>query len=153
MIIISAMTHDRVIGAGEGMPWSVPAEYRHFLDTVRGNTVIMGRRSFEIFGPDLGESRVVMVSRSASSVEGAEVAGSIEGALEIARRHGAEIYSAGGASIYRQTIPLADTMLLSVIDGSYEGDTHFPAFDEGAWRLERREPREGYALTVYRRVV
>ena len=151
MIIISAMTRDRVIGAGAGMPWSVPAEYRHFLDTVRGQTVIMGRRSFEIFGADLGDSHMVVVSRSTDAVAGAEVAGGIEEALERAQHHGTEIYSAGGASIYRQTIPLADTMVLSYIDGDYRGDTYFPDFDERLWPVAQRERREGYELVIYRR--
>ena len=114
-------------------------------------TMIMGRRSFEIFGADLGESHVVVVSRSADAVAGAEVAGGIEEALERAQHHGTEIYSAGGASIYRQTIPLADTMVLSYIDGEFEGDTTFPDFDEQMWPVERRERREGYELVIYRR--
>ena len=53
MIIISAMGRNRVIGNGDGMPWHVPEEYQHFLDTTRDQTIIIGRRSFEIFGPTL----------------------------------------------------------------------------------------------------
>ena len=151
MIIISAMTRDRVIGSGDGMPWSVPEEYAQFLDLVRGQTVIMGRRSFEIFGPDLAESNVVVVSRSAGSVPGAEVVAGIDEAVRHAESYGTEVFSAGGASIYRQTLPLADAMYLSTIKGDFEGDAYFPEFDEAAWRVERREDHPRFEFVVYRR--
>lgn len=151
MIIISAMSRDRVIGSGDGMPWSVPEEYAHFLATVRGATVIMGRRSFEIFGNDLAESHVIVVSRSRHDLPGAVVVPGIEEAVREAERSGGEVFSAGGASIYRQTVPLADAMYLSYIEGAYEGDAHFPAFDEAEWTVERREDRPGFEFVVYRR--
>ena len=53
LIVISAMSRERVIGQGEGMPWDVPAEFDQFLGFIRDQTVIMGRRSWEIFGADL----------------------------------------------------------------------------------------------------
>ncbi len=151
MIIISAMTRERVIGAGEGMPWSVPEEYAQFLNFVRGQTVIMGRRSFDIFGKDLGDSHAVVVSRSAASVPGAEVAAGIDEAVRKAECYGTEIFSAGGASIYRQTLPLADAMYLSTIKGTFVGDTFFPEFEEQAWEVERREDHPRFEFVVFRR--
>jgi CRP-like cAMP-binding protein len=68
MIIILAMSRNRVIGSGKGMPWSVPDEYRQFLDFVRGQSVIMGRRSFEIFGSDLGETSNFVISRTTKEI-------------------------------------------------------------------------------------
>ena len=43
MIVISAMSQDRIIGKGDGLPWRVPEEYNQFLDIIRGQTVILGR--------------------------------------------------------------------------------------------------------------
>ena len=71
-IIIAALGENRVIGKGDGLPWSIPGEYRHFLDTVRGATMIMGRRSYSIFGPDLSTAHNLVLSRDASwKLEGA----------------------------------------------------------------------------------
>ena len=64
LILISAMTRDRVIGRDRALPWSIPEEYEHFLSHVRGNTVLMGRTSYEIFGPDLQDTRMIVVSRA-----------------------------------------------------------------------------------------
>ena len=156
MIIISAMSKDRVIGSGEGMPWSVPAEYEQFLEFIRGQTVIIGRRSHEIFGPDLTSAHNIVVSRSVnarSSVESdhAIVCSSVEEAIETGEAIGKSVFSAGGASIYAQTVPLADTMYLSYIRGDFEGDAYFPAFDQSEWNVGERTDHGEFEFVVYRR--
>ena len=94
MTIILAMSRNRVIGSGKGMPWSVPDEYRQCLDFVRGQSVIMGRRSFEIFGSHLGETSNFVISRTTKEIRGATVYGSLEQALEKAKETGKTIFSA-----------------------------------------------------------
>src|SRR5829696_3455294 len=111
------MSTDRVIGRGDGMPWDVPEEYAQFLRFVRGQTIIIGRRSYEIFGDGLTSAHTVVVSRSARGLPGVVVAPSVEEAVGAAESFGKTVFSAGGASIYAQTIPLADTMYLSYIKG------------------------------------
>jgi dihydrofolate reductase len=150
--LISAMTRDRVIGAGAGMPWDVPEEYAQFLRLIEGHTVIMGRRSWEIFGADLTSAHNLVVSRSATSLPGATVVAGVAEALEVARVLGRNVFSAGGAQIYAQTLPLADALYLSFIKGDYTGDAHFPAFDESDWRVERREDHPRFEFVVYRRI-
>ena len=102
MIIISAMSKDRVIGSGEGMPWNIPKEYQHFLSLVEGQTVIMGSRSYEIFGPDLTSAHNIVISRSGVDQEGVIVCGSVEAAVGRASSFGKTIFCAGGGSIYAQ---------------------------------------------------
>ncbi len=151
MILIAAMSEDRVIGSGDGMPWSVPEEYAQFLRFVDGQAVIMGRKSFEIFGPDLTTTHNVVVSRSAQSVPGATVAAGLEQAVAVAESFGKTVFSAGGASIYRQTLPLAEAMYLSTIKGSFTGDAYFPEFSPAEWRVEREEDHPRFRFVVYRR--
>ena len=151
MIIIGAMTVDRVIGRGDGMPWEVPEEYAHFLQLVDGQTIIIGRRSYEIFGPTLTKAHTVVVSRSARELPGAVVVASVEEALRTAASFGRTVFSAGGASVYAQTLPLADTMYLSYIKGHFDGDAYFPEFDEREWAVERREDHPRFEFVIYRR--
>ena len=151
MIIISAMSKDRVIGSGDGMPWSVPEEYQQFLRFVEGQTVIMGRRSYEIFGPDLTSEYNIVVSRSGVAQEGVMVCGSIEEAAERAAELGKTVFSAGGASIYGQTLSLAEAMYISYIKGEFVGDTYFPEFDEGDRDVVERRDHEGFEFVHYRR--
>lgn len=151
MIIISAMSKDRVIGSGQGMPWNVPEEYEQYLNFVKGQTVIMGRTSYEIFGPDIDCGHNIVVSRSISEVPGAVVCSSIESAIEKAKSFGKTIFSAGGSSIYEQTIPLAQTMYLSIIKGDYKGDAYFPEFNKTEWRVDRHKDHEDFEFFVYNR--
>jgi dihydrofolate reductase len=151
VIIIGAMSSDRVIGRGDGMPWDVPEEYAQFLRFVRGQTVIIGRRSYEIFGGGLTSAHTVVVSRSSGELPGAVLAPSVEQAVRVAESFGKTVFSAGGASIYEQTLPLADTMYLSYIKGRFTGDAYFPAFSEREWVVERREDHPRFEFVVYRR--
>lgn len=151
MIIISAMSKDRVIGSGDGMPWSVPEEYQQFLRFVDGQTVIMGRRSYEIFGPDLTSAHNIIISRSELTLEGVEVCSSIEAAVERATSFGKTVFLAGGATIYTQTLPLAKAMYISYIKGDFSGDTYFPEFDPDDWDVAERRDHEGFEFVHYQR--
>src|SRR2546428_5003913 len=139
MIIVGAMTTDRIIGSGDGMPWDVPEEYAHFLRLIEGHTIIIGRRSYEIFGDGLTSAHNVVVSRSAGDIAGAIVVPSIEDALRVAKSFGGVHFSAGGASIYALTIPLPHTKYPSYINGHFSGDAYFPEFTDREWGVERRE--------------
>ena len=146
------MTRARVIGKERALPWRIPEEYEQFLGHVRGNTVIMGRTSYEIFGPDLPDSRLIVVSSSVTSLADAEICSDVESAVEQARSHGKPVFSAGGATIYRQTLPLADAMYLSFIKKDYEGDTYFPAWSDAEWEITRTADHARYEFRVYERM-
>jgi dihydrofolate reductase len=151
MIIVGAMALNRVIGSGEGLPWDVPEEYDHFKRLIDGQTIIIGRRSYDIFKDDLTSAHNVVLSRSAATIPGAIVVSSIDEAIAAARAFGGTFFSAGGATVYAQTIPLADTMYLSYIKGRFDGDTYFPEFAEQEWEVERREDHPRFEFVVYRR--
>ena len=82
------MTRARVIGKNRALPWNIPEEYAAFLSHVRGHPVIMGRTSYEIFGPDLPDSPLIVVSRTLTTVAGAEVCSDVASAVERALSHG-----------------------------------------------------------------
>ena len=148
MIIIAALTHDHIIGSGDTMPWSIPEEYAHFLDCISGQTVIMGRISYEIFGDSLTSAHTIILSRSPQNLEKVVQAYSIDSAIEIAKSYGKEIYVAGGAEIYAQFLPLVDRMYLSYIKGKYKGDSYFPKINSG-WKIFKKEDRGTYEFVEY----
>ncbi len=151
IIIISAMSTRRVIGQGRGMPWEIPAEYQHFLDTVRDQSIIMGRTSYGIFGPDLTTRHNYVLTRSSQQFAGAMTAHSLEAAIELAARQQQMIFIGGGASVYQQALEHADRMYLSYIPGDFQGDSFFPEFDEQLWEVVIREDRGPYEFVEYRR--
>jgi|HubBroStandDraft_3_1064219.scaffolds.fasta_scaffold25548_2 dihydrofolate reductase len=152
--LIAAMAANRVIGAGNALPWRLPADLRRFKRLTMGACLVMGRRTWESIGRPLpGRTTVVVSRRPGYAAPGALVAHSLPAALDAARRAGeGETFVAGGAEVYRQTLALADRLYLTVIHRDFAGDALFPAFDPAGWRLieaERHGPEchgaEGHA--------
>ncbi|MBN1559298.1 dihydrofolate reductase [candidate division KSB1 bacterium] len=148
-IIIAAMGANRVIGAGNRLPWRVPEEYHHFLTLITDQTVIMGRVTYEIFSKDLPSKRNLIVSRGHKRYERATVFNSFAAALKEAERYPEDIFFAGGATIYEWALDVADKMYLSYIKGDFDGDTFFPSFDETNWLVERRIEYPAFQFVQY----
>jgi dihydrofolate reductase len=149
-IIIAAMTNNRVIGAGDKLPWWVAEEYAHFLACITDQTVIMGRKTFEILSKDLPSKRTLVISRK-KKYHRAQVFLSLEEAVKEAERYPEDIFFAGGASIYKKALDMADKMYLSYIKGDFDGDTFFPPFDEKKWTVERRVEYSAFQFVQYSR--
>jgi len=151
VILVGAMTKDRVIGQGDSMPWDIPEEYQTYVDNIRGQTVIMGRKSYEVFGPDLNEAQTIVVSRSRPNVE-VPIVDSIEKALDLARTYERKIFVAGGSQIYALALPHANWMFLSEIKEDYDGDKYFPDFDRSQWEVAREDEHSQFIYREWRRV-
>ncbi|WP_135822233.1 dihydrofolate reductase [Halostella litorea] len=152
VIAVAAVGENGVIGDGPTLPWDLPEEVRRYRERVAGETVVLGRRTFEMFDDPPGEHRIVL-SRSDRSYEDPAVthAGSPAAALDVARDRGCStLYVLGGSAIYAAFLPHYDRMLLSRVHGEYEGDASFPAFDRDRWELVDETPYEGYTLEEWR---
>ena len=137
--IISAISENGIIGNEKGLPWNIPEEYGQFLDQVRGNTVIMGRKSWEIFGADLSDTRFIVISSQKSVSKGIATVSSMEEAILEAKTFPEKIFIAGGAMIYKEAFAFANRMHLSFIRGSFSGDVLFPYFNRDEWIVSKSE--------------
>jgi dihydrofolate reductase len=150
--LIVAMTRDRVIGRQGTMPWHLPADLKRFRALTMGKSIIMGRKTFESLGRILPGRRHIVISRRKDySIPGAEVVTSLNAALEAAAGE-EEIFVIGGAEIYREALPCADRLYLTLIDADIEGDVYFPDFAGNEWReiarIEQARDRDHpYALS------
>ncbi|MFQ1784759.1 type 3 dihydrofolate reductase [Aeromonas veronii] len=134
--MIAAMAHDRVIGKDNQMPWHMPSDLAHFKRVTLGKPVLMGRKTFESIGRPLPGRRNLVISRNPDyQAEGIEVVGSVEVALALlAGSSVEELMVIGGGHLYAEMLPSADCLYLTRIDLAVEGDTRFPAFDDGQWQ-------------------
>lgn len=124
--IIAAMSINGVIGRDNAIPWSIPADLARFRELTLGHTLIMGRKTFESIGRALPGRRNIVVSRQADfAAAGVVAAGSLEEALSLASSDG-EVFICGGGEIYRQALPLARRLYLTLLDCEVDGDTFFP---------------------------
>jgi dihydrofolate reductase len=130
--LVAAVARDGVIGRDGGLPWHLPEDMAHFRDVTTGHPVVMGRRTWESlpegFQPLPGRRNVVVTRNGAWHADGAERAGSLEEALELAA--GDERVSViGGAELFAAALPLADELILTEIDLAVEGDAFLPEWD------------------------
>ena len=149
--IVVARADNGVIGAGGALPWRLPADLRHFKSLTSGAPMIMGRKTFESLPGLLPGRRHIVLTRAPDwQAEGAEVAHSVDEALALAG--GARVSVIGGADIFALFLPLTDTIHLTEVHISPEGDTVMPAPDPSVWHhslLPERHPAEG-SFPAYR---
>jgi dihydrofolate reductase len=146
IVLVVAMAQNRVIGRGNALPWQLPEDMRHFRALTLGKPVVMGRRTFESIGRALPGRTNIVISRQPDPrlPEGVLRASSLPDALALAREVAArdgvgECMVIGGADVYRQCLPLADRIHLTLIERDAEGDVLFPEYAEADWRETARE--------------
>ena len=134
--IIAAIGRNNELGANNSLLWELPGDMKFFRETTKGATVIMGRLTYESIGRPLPKRRNIVISKSNGfAPEGVEVCPSLESALEAAK--GDEVYIIGGASVYRQALPLADELILTEVEADFPwADVFFPEFDRRDWTSE-----------------
>jgi dihydrofolate reductase len=140
--IIAAMAANRVIGHENRLPWHLPADLGHFKQITMGKPIVMGRKTWESLARALpGRSNIVITRDKNYVAEGGKVVHSMEEAMQAAGEC-EEVMVIGGAEFYLQTLPLADTLYLTLVEGEFEGDAFFPEIDEDEWREVAREAHE-----------
>lgn len=153
-------TSDRaVIGKGGVMPWHLPEDLAHFKRTTMGCPVIMGRKTWDSlpvkFRPLPGRLNVVLTRSSSWHEPGVQRASTLDEALASCKQSGApEVWVIGGAQIYEQALPLAQQLVVTDIDATFEGDAFAPVID-ARWREHARESHNAanglpYAFVTYR---
>jgi dihydrofolate reductase len=139
--ILVAMARNRTIGINNTLPWRCPEDLRHFKALTMGHHMIMGRKTFDSIGKPLpGRTTVVVTRNPVLKVAGCIVAHSLQEAIA-ACGDDREIFVVGGAELYAQALPLADTLYITEIRQDMEGDAYFPEFDKTAWLETMREKR------------
>ena len=155
LAIIAAVAANTVIGAGNRLPWRIPADLRRFRALTSGHSVIMGRKTWESIGRPLPDRQNIVVSRKAKfAPSGAQIASSLDEALALVRLP-PPAFCIGGGELYREALPRATTLHLTEVSRAFEGDVFFPDFDRREWQEVDRESHSGraenppYAFVTY----
>lgn len=136
--IIAAVAQNRAIGHENKLIYWLPDDLKRFRQLTTGHTIIMGRKTFESLPKGaLPDRRNIVISNSVTELPGCDVYQSVSDALAHCQPH-EDIYIIGGASIYEQTIGVADRLCLTEIHDTPENaDTFFPEYSE--WKEEWHE--------------
>ena len=151
--LIAAVARNGAIGRDNGLLWHEPEDQRHFRRVTMGSPVIMGRKTWDSlparFQPLPGRRNVVITRDPAWRAAGADVAGSLDAALDLLAGT-PRAFVIGGAEIYALAMPRADELVLTEIDAELPGDVFFPAWDRSRFEATAREPHVGAGGVGYR---
>jgi len=161
--IISAIGKNNEIGKKNDLLWSLPADMKHFRETTRGHTVIMGQKTFESLGVDENGKQVgrllpnrrniILTNDQSFKKEGAEIAYSAEELLDLLEkttRPEEENFIIGGGMIYKLFIDKADKLYITHVDASFpEAEIFFPEINPDIWKKTKSEKYPKDALNKY----
>ena len=155
--IIVAVAPNNVIGKENKIPWHLPSDLANFKRKTMGQTIIMGRKTFESISVKLKNRTIIVLSKDMDyQPKGILVANSKDEAINLAPKD-QDIFIAGGENVYKEFLEEAEEIQMTNIYQEFEGDTFFPAlskewhiFDESKGLKDQRTGVE-YSVTIYRK--
>lgn len=151
--LIAARARNGVIGQNGGIPWRLSNDMRFFRETTEGNTVVMGRKTFESIGKPLPRRRNIVLTRHPDyRVEDVTTISAPEELFGLPSL--GDIYVIGGEQVYAAFMPHATEILLTVVEAEVSGDTYFPE-PVGDWEQvilgkHDADTQNEYAHTIYK---
>jgi dihydrofolate reductase len=159
VIIIAAMTADRLIGSGDKLPWHYPDDFKFFKEQTKGHAIVFGRRTYLglpkrplpgrlniVLSPEPLYEPEVIVCENWEDVLQVQFSGNMFATSDIPTgsccsrcqpscEGRPKLFIGGGAMVYKTALDsgIVDTMLLTEIKHKHEGDIYFPEFNPDDW--------------------
>ena len=169
------MSLDRVIGAGNKIPWHLPEDFKWFKKMTTGHVIVMGRKTFEAIGKPLPNRETIVLSRTEFAYPGITVIHDLKELLQTnpspvladtlspsdGERAGVrgnptrvtllrQIFICGGAQVYAQALPLCSDLYLTLVKRHVEGDAFFPPFEDQFELVEEIRDSPEFKILHYR---
>lgn len=145
-IISSIQKDDLGLGFENDLLFKIPADLKRFKDLTMGHPVIMGRRTWESlpekFRPLPGRTNIVVTSTGLEVGPLVLTCKNLDEAISEAKKIDSEIAVIGGARVFAEALPHADTLYLTEIEGQKEADTYFPEFKNTFEKIKSEGPFE-----------
>jgi len=126
--ILVAVSPEGIIGKDNTIPWHYSADLKRFKRLTTGNTIIMGRKTWESLPiKPLPNRRNIVITRS--SIKDIECFQSIDDALQTCK---GDVWFIGGAGIYQEAMQKADIIDMTLVPDSVSGEDciYFPTIDK-----------------------
>ncbi|MDX1547448.1 MAG: dihydrofolate reductase [Rhodothermales bacterium] len=158
IVLIAAVAEaNRVIGRDGALPWHISEDLKRFKRLTMGHPLLMGRKTFaslvdQFGGPLPGRRNVVLTTQGPlGGFPEIETYASIDDALA-ALQYAEVLWIGGGEAVYEQFLARADRLELTLVEGAYEGDTYFPAFEHlvgDLFEVAAEERHDGFRFVTY----
>ena len=162
--IIAAIGKNNELGKKNDLLWSLPIDMKHFRETTRGHTVIMGQKTFESLGQDENGKQIgrllpnrrniILTLDKTFQKEGAEIVYSLDELMillektsnkkeSIQQAQDEEVFIIGGGQIYKLFIDKADKLYITHVNESFpDAEIFFPVIDEQIWKKVKSEKHQ-----------
>ncbi len=147
--IIVAIAQNNAIGKDNQLLWHIPADLKRFKKLTTGHTIVMGKRTFYSLPirPLPNRRSIVITDIEGEEIEGCTMAYSIEDAIEKMDSEN-ENFIIGGGMVYRQFLPLAQQLYLTIVQKDFEAET-FLEIDQSAFEIDEKEEHPDEDLPYY----
>jgi len=135
MKAILAMAKNRCIGIEGKIPWHIPNDFRWFKEFTTGKKLIVGKNTFDTL-PMLKNREILVLTRRIEElseipnqylINKNDLTGKI---ITDVSDLDPDIIVAGGAKTYVRLLPYITEFYVTHVNGSYEGDTFMPPFED-----------------------
>ena len=161
--LISAIGKKNELGKKNDLLWNLPIDMKHFRETTREHTVVMGQKTFESLARDengkqigrlLPNRRNIILTQDKSfEKEGAEITYSVDETMDLLKRTTQpeeEVFVIGGGMIYKLFINFADKLYITHVNASFpDAEIFFPAIEESRWEKTKSENHPKDNLNIY----
>lgn len=150
--MIVAVDEARAIGKDNRLLWNIPEDLKHFKELTSGHAVIMGENTYHSIGRPLpNRTNIVVTLNQELELPGCQVVHSLDEAVQVAREYEKEeVFVMGGASIYKQFLPMIDRLYLTLVNGEHEADTYFPDYSDFTKVISEEKHENGeYQFTFF----
>ncbi|MCB9202677.1 MAG: dihydrofolate reductase [Flavobacteriales bacterium] len=138
--IIVAYSENRIIGSNNSLLWKISDDLKRFKKLTLNHPIIMGRKTFDSLPNPLPKRQNIVISRNPEKLpEQVYGVDSLEKAIEKAKEFDSDVFIIGGGEIYKQALPYADVLEVTLVHTEIEGDTSFPYLDMNQWSILSNE--------------
>ena len=135
-LIAALSSEHRGIGTQGELLWRISEDLVRFKKLTDGHPVIMGRKTWESlpekFRPLPNRTNIIITRNSSYEAAGATLASSLEEAFSAASKAAGaeEVFVIGGGELYKEALPRADRLYLTLVNDTKDADTFFPEYEE-----------------------
>ena len=152
--LIWAMTKDRLIGKNNDLPWHYKEDLKYFKETTLGKDVLMGYNTYLSIYNRLGHAlpkrnNFVLFNDFEIKDQTITQVDDLTAFINEYKDNDKELFIIGGASVYKQTLPIANRLYITMIDKDYEGNVYFPEIDFSNYELIKEEVVNELSFQVY----
>jgi len=129
--MIVAHDDNRVIGKGLEIPWRIKADMESFKRLTSQHTVVMGRKTWDSLPPKFrplpNRLNIVLTKNDNWKYDNITILNNIADVIERTE----DMFIIGGEKVYEAFLPYTQKLYVTHVEGKFDGDIHFPAYDKG----------------------